>query len=93
MFCSPYAFDVIIQTESLFDLANLEHFRSIENNPHDWLQTDILQIRHLQYLVFQNITLNTQTEEQIKIYSVFLRTFFRHTYQLVWGSKIQVACL
>ena len=93
MFCSPYAFDVILQTETLFDLPNLEHFRSIENNPHDWLQTDILQIHHLQYLVFQNITLNTQTEEQIKIYSVFLRTFSRHTYQLVWGSKFQVACL
>ena len=41
---------------------------------------------------FQNITLNKDTKEQIQIYSLFLRKFFRHNYQLVWHSKFQNAC-
>ena len=32
------------------------------------------------------------TKEQIQIYSLFLRKFFRHNYQLVWHSKFQNAC-
>ena len=40
---------------------------------------------------FQNLTLNTKTKEQIQIYSLFLRKFFRHNYQLVWHSKFQTA--
>ena len=42
---------------------------------------------------FQNLTLNTSTIEQIQMYSLFLRKFFRHNYQLVWHSKFQSACI
>ena len=46
-----------------------------------------------QYQFFQNLTLNTKAKEQIQIYSLFLRKFFRHNYQLVWHSKFQDACI
>ena len=41
---------------------------------------------------FQNLTLNTKTKEQIQIYSLSLRKFFRHNYQLIWHSKFQTSC-
>ena len=84
---NPSSIQDLLQKESLFNLPNIEQFRTIENNPHHWLATDILQIHHIQYQFFQNLTLNTKTKEQIQIYSLFLRKFLRHNYQLVWHSK------
>ena len=46
---NPSSIQELLQKESLFDLPNIEQFRSIENNPHHWLTTDILQIHHFQY--------------------------------------------
>ena len=89
---NPSSIQELLQKESLFDLPNIEQFRTIENNPHYWLITDLLQIHHFQYQFFQNITLNKNTKEQIQIYSLFLRKFFRHNYQLIWHSKFQNAC-
>ena len=89
---NPSSIQELLQKESLFDIPNIEQFRTVENNPHHWLTTDILQIHHFQYQFFQNITLNKNTKEQIQIYSLFLRKFFRHNYQLVWHSKFQNAC-
>ena len=90
---NPSSIQDLLQKESLFNLPNIEQFRTIENNPHHWLTTDILQIHHFQYQFFQNLTLNTKTKEQIQIHSLFLRKFFRHNYQLVWHSKFQDACI
>ena len=90
---NPSSIQDLLQKESFFDLPNIEQFRTIENNPHHWLTTDILQIHHFQYQFFQNLTLNTKTKEQIQIYSLFLRKFFRHNYQLVWHSKFQDASI
>ena len=90
---NPSSIQDLLQKESLFNLSNIEQFRTIENNPHHWLTTDILQIHHFQYQFFQNLTLNTKTKEQIQIYYLFLRKFFRHNYQLVWHSKFQDACI
>ena len=89
---NPSSIQELLQKESLFDIPNIEQFRTVENNPHHWLTTDILQIHHFQYQFFQNITLNKNTKEQIQIYSLSLRKFFRHNYQLVWHSKLQNAC-
>ena len=89
---NPSSIQALLQKESLFDLPNIEQFCTIENNPHHWLTTDILQIHHFQYQFFQNLSLNKDTKEQIQIYSLFLRKFFRHNYQLVWHSKFQNAC-
>ena len=88
---NPSSIQELLQKESLFDIPSIEQFRTVENNPHHWLTTDILQIHHFQYQIFQNITLNKNTKEQIQIYSLFLRKFFRHNYQLVWHSKFQNA--
>ena len=90
---NPSFIQDLLQKESLFDLPSIEQFRTIEHNPHHWLTTDILQIHQFQYQFFQNLTLNTKTKEQIQIYSLFLRKFFRHNYQLVWLSKFQDACI
>ena len=59
---------------SYFELHNIEHLRTLKSTNH-WLIIDILQIHHFQYQFFQNRTLKTQTEEQIRIYSLFLRKF------------------
>ena len=72
---NPSSIQDLLQKESLFNLSNIEEFRTIENNPHHWLTTDILQIHHFQYQFFHNLTLNTKTKEQIQIYSLFLRKF------------------
>ena len=89
---NPSSIQELLQKESLFDIPNIEQFRTVENNPHHWLTTDILQIHQFQYQFFQNITLNKNTKEPIQIYSLSLRKFFRHNYQLVWHSKFQNAC-
>ena len=65
---NPSSIQTLLQKESLFDLPNIEQFRTIENNPRHWLTTDILQVHHFQYQFFQNLTLNTSTKEQIQIY-------------------------
>ena len=90
---NPSSIQDLLQKESLFDLPNIEQFRTIEKKPHHWLTNDILQIHHFQYQFFQNLILNTKTKEQIQIYSLCLRKFFRHNYQLVWHSKFQDACI
>ena len=89
---NPSSIQDLLQKDSLFHLPNIEQFHHIENNPHHWLTTDILQIHQFQYQFFQNLTINTKTKEQIQIYSLFLRNFFRHNYQLVWHSKFQDPC-
>ena len=43
--------------KKLFDLPNIEQFRTIKNHPHHWRATDVLQIHHFQFQFFQNITL------------------------------------
>ena len=58
---NPSSIQDLLQKDSLFHLPNIEQFRHIENNPHHWLTTDILQIHHFQYQFFQNLTLNTKT--------------------------------
>ena len=65
----------------------------MENNPHHWLATDILQIHHFQYHFFQNRIIKTNTEEQFRIYTLFTTNFFRHNFQLVWDPKFQTLCV
>ena len=77
------AVQALLQKESLFDLPNIEQVRTIENNPRHWLTTDNLQIHLFQYHFFQNLTLNTKTEEQLRLYFLFLRKFCRLDYQLI----------
>ena len=77
---NPSSTQTVLQKESLFDLPNFEQFRAIEIIPHHWLTTDILQIHHFHNQFFQNLTPNASTKEQIQIYSLFFRKFFRHLF-------------
>ena len=77
--------------ESYFEVSDLETRRNIDDNPHYWLQTDLIQLKHFQYQFFYQITLNEDTIPQIRIYSLFLRKFFRFNYQLMWIDQDQNA--
>ena len=90
---NPSSIQTLLQKVSLFDLPNIEQLRTIENNPHHWLTTDILRIHHFQYQFFQNLTLNTSTKEQFQMLSFSLRNFFGRNYQLVWHSQFTSACI
>ena len=46
------------------------------DNPHYWLQQDILQVKNFQYRFFNNITLTDDTIPQVKVYTHFLLKFF-----------------
>ena len=83
----------ILQKVTLLDLLMIEKLRIVGKNLHHWLTTGILQIHHLQYHFFlQILTINTQTKEQIRIFSPFRRKFFIHNYHLIWDLKFQDAC-
>ena len=40
---TPTAIQAFLQKETDFDIPNIEQFRTIENNPHNWFHADILQ--------------------------------------------------
>ena len=61
------------------------------DNPHYWLQRDILQIKNFQYRFFNNIILTDDTIPQVKIFTQFLIKFLRFIYQLLWEQKDQQA--
>ena len=54
----PSAIQALQSKDSNFEVPNLGQLRSIENNPHHWLETDLLQLKQFQYQFFQKITLN-----------------------------------
>ena len=74
-----------------FDVPDLETKVQTNDNPHYWLQQDILQTKHFQYRFVNNITLTDDTIPQVKIFSQFLLTFFRFNYQLPWEQQDQQA--
>ena len=53
------------------------------DNPHYWLQQDIVQIKSFRYRFFHNITLNDDTIPQVKV--------FRSNYQLLCEQQDQPA--
>ena len=74
-----------------FDVPDIDTKIIRHNNPHYWLQQDLLQVANFQYRFFQNIILDVDTIPQIKIFSHFLLKFFRFNYQLLWEQKDQNA--
>ena len=75
----------------LFEVPDLDTKIIRHNNPHYWLQQDILPVTTFQYKFFKNITLDDDTIQQIKVFSHFLLKFFRFNYQLIWEPKDQNA--
>ena len=74
-----------------FEVEDIERMITTQNNPHHWLQADILRIQTFLYHYFKDITLNEQTIPQTKVISLFLRKYFRFNYHLLWSEQDQPA--
>ena len=74
-----------------FEVPDLETRIQRHDNPHYWLQQDILQMKNFQYRFFNNITLTDDTIPQVKVFTQFLLKFFRFNYQLLWEQQDQQA--
>ena len=74
-----------------FEVPDLETRIQRHDNPHYWLQQNILQVKNFQYRFFYKITLNEDTIPQVKIFTQFLLKFFRFNYQLLWEQQDQQA--
>ena len=74
-----------------FEVPDLDTKVQRHNNPHYWLQRDIVQIKHFQYRFFNNIILTDDTIPQVKIFTQFLLKFLRFNFQLIWEQKDQQA--
>ena len=79
------------QRSEYFEVPDLDTKVQRHDNPHYWLQRDILQIKHFQYRSFNNIVLTDDTIPQVKIFTQFLLKFLRFNYQLLWEQKDQQA--
>ena len=88
---SPNALNELEQCINNFEVEIMERLVNPEDNPHHWLQTDILRIQNFLYHYFEDLTLNDQTISQIKVISLFLRKYFRFNYQLQWSQQDQPA--
>ena len=88
---SPNALDDLQRYINNFDVEIIERLVDPEDNPHHWLQTDILRIQNFLYHYFKDLTFNDQTIPQIKVISLFLRKYFRFNYQLLWSQQDQSA--
>ena len=74
-----------------FEVPDLDTRVQRHENPHYWLQRDILQIKNFQYRFFNNIILTDDTIPQVKIFYHVLLKFFQFNYQLLREQKDQQA--
>ena len=74
-----------------FEVPDLDTKVQRHDNPHYWLQRNMLQINHFLYRFFNNIILTDDTIPQVKIFTQFLLKFLRFNYQLLWEQKDQQA--
>ena len=74
-----------------FDVPDLQTRIQKHDNPHRWLQQDILQVKNFQYRFFNNITLTEDVIPQVKVFSQFLLKFIRFNYRLLWEQQDQQA--
>ena len=88
----PSHLESLKEKHGYFEVPDLETKRSRHNNPHYWLQQDILQTKQFQYRFFQIIILNEDTVPQLKVFSHFLLKFFRFNYQLKSVVVISLRC-
>ena len=72
-----------------FEVPDLDTKVQRHDNPHYWLQRDILQIKHFQFKFFTKIILTDDTIPQVKIFRHFLLKFLRFNYPLLWEQKDQ----
>ena len=86
---SPNALQEHEQYIHNFEVEDIERIVITQDNPHHWLQIDIIRIQCFLYHYFKDMTLNEQPIPQIKLISLFLRKFFRFKYQLLWSEQDQ----
>ena len=70
-----------------FEVPDLDKKVQRHDNPHYWLQRDILQIKNFQYRFFNNIILTDDTIPQVKFFTQFLLKFLRLNYGITLGTK------
>ena len=80
-----------LKHKSDFEVPYLETRTQRHDNPHYWLQQDLLQIKNFQCRFGNNITLTDDTIPQVKVFTQFLLKFFRFNYQLLWEQQDQQA--
>ena len=74
-----------------FEVPDLDTRIQRHDNPHNWLQQDILQIKNFQYRFLNNIILTDDTITQVKIFTHCILKIFRFNYQLLWEQQDQQA--
>ena len=79
------------EKHELFEVPDLGTKLQRHDNPHYWVQQDILQIKQFQYRLFQSIILNEDTVTQFETLSECLLKFLRFNYQLLWEQLDQDA--
>ena len=71
----PSHLDDLKHKSDYFEVPDLETQIQRHDNPHYWLQQDILQIKNFQYRFFHKITLNNDTIPQVKVFTQFVQNF------------------
>ena len=82
LYCPSHLEDLKHKSEH-FEVPDLETRIQRHDNPHYWLQQDILQVKNFQYRFFNNIILTNDTIPQVKICTHFILKFFQFKYQLL----------
>ena len=75
-----------------FEVPDLETKSQRHDNPHYWLQQDILQVKNSNTDSLTKLPLRT-TLTQVKVFTQFLLKFFRFNYQLLWEQQDQQASI
>ena len=88
---SPNALEDFERYIHNFEVEDIERMVTTQNNPHHWLQADIIRIQQFLYHYFRDITLGKQTLPQRKVISLFLRKYFWFNYQILWSEQDQPA--
>ena len=86
LYCPSHLEDLNHKSE-YFEVTDLETRIQRHDNPHYWLQQNILQVKNFLYRFFNNITLTDDTIPQVKIFTQFLLKFFRFNYQQLWEQE------
>ena len=68
---SPSHLDTLKPKVEYFEVPDLETKIQRHDNPHYWLQQDILQVKAFQCSFFSNITFNEETIPQVKVFTQF----------------------
>ena len=90
LYCPSHLQELKHRSE-FFEVPDLDTKVQRLDNPHYWLQRDILQIKNFQYRFFNSIIFTDDTTPQVKIFTQFLLKFLRFHYQLLWEQKDQQA--